>query len=586
MARRARPQCGNTWQEQVVTDSATLTPPRLPDAARLLDPVRRLMESRLDSGPSDGQLLDRFILQRDHQAFASLVHRHGPMVLGVCRRIVGNAHDADDAFQATFLVLVRRADSIRPREMVGPWLHGVAYRTALAARHRAARRLIREKPMDDMQDVMGRTPEAVEAWPELDHAIHRLPEVYRKPVVLCELQGTSRREAARLLGVAEGTLSSRLASARKRLARQLRRRGVLNSVAVSSLVLFPSLTSADVPLALAASTLRLAEVATSHAAAAGLPPALVQLSNGAMRSMFLSKCKSLVGTAVLVGCLGGGAALLAGPIDPQPADPTLQQQDRRRQDDQGSQQGQRRQGDQNRPGRQGQQHKGAQQGDRHGQHQHDGDKHQHGSNREIIEGSGNIITETRKISGVGGIKFTMVGNVTIKQSGREALTITGDDNILKLIDSNVDESTLTLSLNKKDINLRPSQKIEFVVEVKSLSKLEQFGAADMNLIDFNGKELTVLNGGAGNVKLSGKATKLHLDLSGAGNMNAEKFAAKDVVVDLKGAGDIQVQASDSLEANIFGAGSIHYHGSPNVKKTIRGAGSVKPAKGSKTSVDA
>src|SRR5262245_61736600 len=152
-----------------------------------LDLTRRLRRAvlSLDGGPSDGQLLECFVAGRDEAAFAALVRRHGPMVLGVCRRVAGDFHDAEDAFQATFLVLARRADCVRPREQVGNWLYGVAYRTATKARAVRLRR--RERPAEDAPE-----PATTEEIPDaelkavLDRELERLPEIYRVPVVLCE----------------------------------------------------------------------------------------------------------------------------------------------------------------------------------------------------------------------------------------------------------------------------------------------------------------------------------------------------------------------------------------------------------------
>src|SRR5205807_133882 len=126
-------------------------------------------------------------------------------VLGVCRRVLRNGHDAEDAFQATFLVLVRKAGSIVPRELVGHWLYGVAYRTALKARSMAARRRAMEQQVRDMARSETLDPGARDDWQDqLDHELNRLPDKYRAPVILCELEGKSRRDAARQLGIAEG----------------------------------------------------------------------------------------------------------------------------------------------------------------------------------------------------------------------------------------------------------------------------------------------------------------------------------------------------------------------------------------------
>src|SRR5262249_26019760 len=150
--------------------------------------------------------------------------RHGPMVLGVCRRVLDHAHDAEDAFQATFLVLARKAASIVARDTVGNWLYGVAYRTAHKARVAAARRRLKERQMS--------RPEALDedVWrelrPVLDQELNRLPEKYREPVILCDLEGQTRKEAARRLGWPEGTLSGRLSRARVLLAKRLARHGL------------------------------------------------------------------------------------------------------------------------------------------------------------------------------------------------------------------------------------------------------------------------------------------------------------------------------------------------------------------------
>src|SRR5262249_4084004 len=158
-------------------------------------------------------------------AFAALVRRHGPMVLGVCRRVLHNPHDADDAFQATFLVLVKKASAVVPRELVGHWLYGVAYRTALKAKTLAARR---RRPERQVREMSRQPAREEEVWndlrPLLDRELDRLPEKLRALVVLCELEGKSRKEAARQLGLAEGTVSSRLARARVLLAKRLARR--------------------------------------------------------------------------------------------------------------------------------------------------------------------------------------------------------------------------------------------------------------------------------------------------------------------------------------------------------------------------
>jgi RNA polymerase sigma factor (sigma-70 family) len=278
--------------------------------------LRRAALLQAGDSLTDGQLLDSFLGQRDEAVFEALLRRHGRMVLGVCRRVLGNSDDADDAFQATFLVLVRKAATVRPRELVGSWLYGVAYRTALKARALNAKRRTKEKlarqrpppesPGDEVPD---------ELLARLDAELNRLPDKYRVPVVLCDLQGKTRKEAARILGVPEGTLSWRLAQAKKLLARRLSQYGVALSATLlvegaASAVPSPSLITATVKVGLL--------VATGQAATAGAVPAQVlALAEGVMKVMLLSKLRVAAWVIVLAVCVGGGAAYRAaaqGPV--------------------------------------------------------------------------------------------------------------------------------------------------------------------------------------------------------------------------------------------------------------------------------
>jgi RNA polymerase sigma factor (sigma-70 family) len=197
---------------------------------------------------TDRILLDRFTARGDEAAFAELVRRYGALVLGICRRVLRHEQDAEDAFQATFLVLVRQAGTLRRRESVGAWLHEVACRIALKVRRDAARRRGREKAMCEMP-VATVVPELI--WEEtrvlLDQELERLPRKYRVAVVLCYLEGKSTQEAARVLGCPRGTVLSRLARARQRLRRRLARRGLALSVAVLSAKLSQLSASAAPP---------------------------------------------------------------------------------------------------------------------------------------------------------------------------------------------------------------------------------------------------------------------------------------------------------------------------------------------------
>jgi RNA polymerase sigma factor (sigma-70 family) len=189
------------------------------------------------AGQTDGQLLEGYVRRRDEAAFAALVRHLGPMVWGVCRRTLGD-HDAEDAFQATFLVLVRKAASIVPRERVGNWLYGVARQTALKARALARRRAVRERQGAEMREAEAAPHDCwQDLQPLLDQELSRLPERYRAPVVLCDLEGRTYKEVARQLGCPEGTVASRLARARALLAGRLARRGVSLSVGALAAVL-------------------------------------------------------------------------------------------------------------------------------------------------------------------------------------------------------------------------------------------------------------------------------------------------------------------------------------------------------------
>jgi RNA polymerase sigma factor (sigma-70 family) len=280
---------------------------------RIVHQLRWLAYGGAERAHPDGQLLERFIRRQDEAAFEELVRRHGPMVLGVCRRLLGNTHDAEDAFQATFMVLVRRARAVRPRDLVGNWLHGVACRVALSAQARSSRLRAREKQVLDMPHPTTTPVDAAEDLrPVLDLELSRLPEKYRTAIVLCELEGRSRKDVARQLGVPEGTLSSRLAAGRKMLAARLAQRGLLVSGAALSAALVEGASQAAVPAILATTTVKAAvSGAASQAAALGLLSArALALTEGAMHAMLISKLKSMASVVLAIGLFTGGAGMM------------------------------------------------------------------------------------------------------------------------------------------------------------------------------------------------------------------------------------------------------------------------------------
>ena len=267
-----------------------------------LDTMRKVFDRvRDDANNGDGDLLTRYRTTRDQDAFGSLVRRHGPMVLGVCNRVLRDSHAADDAFQATFLVLARKADTVRPPDRLGPWLYGVAYRTAMKARGRSFRR--QQVEQQYATEVAGRTPTATsdaDLLPVIDEQLNALPEKYRTPLVLCAVQGLNKAEAAERLGLPECTVSSRLARAREMLRDRLTRRGVIVPAAALAALLTADALQAAVPPALAVASTEIA------VGAALVPTTVLTLSNEVLRSMTLLKLKTLCAVALSVTLAGGG----------------------------------------------------------------------------------------------------------------------------------------------------------------------------------------------------------------------------------------------------------------------------------------
>jgi RNA polymerase sigma factor (sigma-70 family) len=289
----------------------------------ILRHIRRLTAEHANTARTDRELLHRFGTHRDETAFSTLVRRHGPLVLGVCRRVLRQEEDAEDVFQATFLLLARKAASRGWRDSIGGWLYRVAYRLAVRARRQAGMRLARERQAADRraEDPLAEVT-LREAQQTLDDELNRLPDKFRVPLVLCCLEGRTRDEAAKQIGWSVATLKRRLERGRELLAARLHRRGLTLGALLASLTFSDGAVSAGVPLALLTSTV-------AAALSDGAAPALVSaqtawLLRGAWQTMLLGKGKALFGVVLGMVLIAGMSAVmfrLAPPAEQQAGSP-------------------------------------------------------------------------------------------------------------------------------------------------------------------------------------------------------------------------------------------------------------------------
>jgi RNA polymerase sigma factor (sigma-70 family) len=273
--------------------------------------IRKLACKATTGSLPDGQLLERFTGQRDESAFAAIVHRHGPMVLGVCRSVLHNWHDAEDAFQATFLVLARKAASIDHPGALGSWLYGVAYHVAIKAQARAARRRDHERrkttmPAEDL--VLDMTVRELRR--ALYEELERLPQNLKQPLVLCYLESMTHEDAARQLGWSKGKLRGRLNRGREVLRARMARRGLAFSGGLFATVLAHNVARAAVPAAIVARVVETSLVAAAGSATANVVSAEVgALADGVTRAAFMSKLKlvAMLSLALVFAAAGAGA---------------------------------------------------------------------------------------------------------------------------------------------------------------------------------------------------------------------------------------------------------------------------------------
>jgi RNA polymerase sigma factor (sigma-70 family) len=282
--------------------------------------IRSLAAVHTSRDSSDRQLLARFLQADDEAAFTLLVDRHGPMVLGLCRRVLRHKHDADDACQATFLVLARKAASLRKQESLSSWLHGVAYRISANLKRQHARRQRREQQATrpSARPALAQAADGDITWRELqtvlDEELERLPERYRAPLILCYLEGKTRDEAAQQLGAKPGALHGLLERGRKLLRDRLTRRGLTLSAALVGAALTETAAKAALAPAFAVASAQAAlALARGQTVAPGLiAPQVLSLVKEASKIMLVTKIK--IGAALVV-CAGMLTAVMGGSLD-------------------------------------------------------------------------------------------------------------------------------------------------------------------------------------------------------------------------------------------------------------------------------
>jgi RNA polymerase sigma factor (sigma-70 family) len=277
----------------------------------LLRRIEQMSGDARETYGTDGQLLEDFAARADEAAFAVLVARHAPLVMRVCRRVLHHEQDAEDAFQATFLVLARCCGSIRKREALADWLHGVAYRTAMKAKRSAARRRNHETQLRERAPGGGPSPTWDDVQSVLDEEIQRLPATFRAAFVQCVLEGKTFAAVAAELRCKEGTVASRVARARQRLQAQLARRGIKLAALLAALCVAEGVGKAAVPAALCQTVIRNGLVVAAGGSAAGtIPPHVAALATGVRKAMFLHNAKFAVLVLFAAGLFVAGAGAL------------------------------------------------------------------------------------------------------------------------------------------------------------------------------------------------------------------------------------------------------------------------------------
>jgi RNA polymerase sigma factor (sigma-70 family) len=507
--------------------------------------------------PSDPQLLNSFLRGNDQEAFTILVRRHGPMVLGVCRRVLrGNLHDAEDAFQATFIVFARKAGSLKRPERLANWLYGVAYRTALQARCRAARRGARERQVSDVpHPVFEPEPGWQELWTVLDQELSRLPEKYRLALVLCDLEQRTRGEVTRQLCIPAGTLSSRLAAGRKMLAARLTRRGLAYSAGTLALAFSRDAAPACVPAPLVISTVKAGVTVAAGGAGVGLIPVQVAaLTREVIRTMLLTKLKLAALFVLAVGVVVGvsvpayptlkaawleehDASAVASDAVPTPAqsadDAPADARPRRPKA------------------------KPAKPADA------PDDKH--------VVGSGNIVTKEIDVTGFTSVDVRSGFNVEIINGKKFRTAVTVDDNIFPYVAADKDGSKLSIGLESHNKSLEPT-KLKVEITMPSLEEVRASHGTQMVMRgfksakdfkahvfhgsslegDFEAGKLLVLEVGHGSsANLKGLAKEAKILVSQGAHLSLDGLHAEKLGLDVAHGSSVKLKGS-AKEAKIAG----------------------------------
>jgi RNA polymerase sigma factor (sigma-70 family) len=498
-----------------------------------LAPVIRFLRTLKPGGEAgeaaDRELLERWAAVRDGDAFAALVGRHGPMVFGVCRRVLRNAHDAEDAFQATFLVLARRAGSVSRPELLGNWLYGVAYRTALKARAGSRRRRSREVPMLDDAPAPARDADGEELGGVLDEEVGRLPGRYRAAFVLCYLEGRTNEEAARLLGCPKGTVLSRLAWARDRLRYRLTRRGLTLAAGLPAAFISAGGAEAAVPAALARVTVQtvLGQATASAEVAA--------LAKGVVQSMLVSKYKFVSALVLAVGIVAGAglfgyhrlAALPAG------KEPVLVVGEPAAEDDQPAAE----------------------------------DAPPSGN---TVRGSGKLVTRQFKLAGFTSVDVRQVFDVEVTRGETFSVSVTADDNLFDYVKAAKEGEALQLSLDTAHRSLQNGT-FKAAVTMPDLRKVSLGGACKMTLKGFTaGKDFGATVSGASTLGGEIKAARVDLHAVGASTVRL-RGAATSAKLEAVGAShlqlaDLTLDGADRVDLHAIGASTVRLRGAARAAK--------------------